>query len=274
MKALHKAQHEQLQEIVDKLIQARKEQSFSIEEMAMKTLIRPALLQALEEGRFEDLPEPIFVQGFILRYGDALGLNGSSLAEQFIQISDPPELKEVTPEVEPKTNIYIPIFFPYIVLVVFASIVLFYILNSSKKVETISQSTNSKQISKVQKKPQQPVPSPSVSIPITQASPTPSVTPSTTPSATPSPTPKQVKVTLELQGKSWLRVIADGKKVFQGTLNKGARKTWTAKKSLRIRSGNAGAVLFSTNKQKAKVLGKEGAVKDLELIPESEGVRE
>ncbi len=274
MKALHKAQHEQLQEIVDKLIQARKEQSFSIEEMAMKTLIRPALLQALEEGRFEDLPEPIFVQGFILRYGDALGLNGSSLAEQFIQISDPPELKEVTPEVEPKTNIYIPIFLPYIVLVVFASIVLFYILNSSKKVETISQSANSKQISKVQQKPPQPVPSPSVSIPITQASPTPSVTPSTTPSATPSPAPKQVEVTLELQGTSWLRVIADGKQVFQGTLNKGARKTWTAKKSLLIRSGNAGAVLLSTNKQKAKVLGKEGAIKQLELTPESEGVRE
>ncbi len=278
MKALHKAQHEQLQEIVDNLIQARKEQSFTIEEMSMKTLIRPALLQALEEGRFEDLPEPIFVQGFILRYGDALGLNGSSLAEQFIKISDPPELKEVTPEVEPKTNIYIPIFLPYLVLVVFASLVLFYILNSSRKVETISQSSNSKQITKVQTKPPQPVTSPSVSIPITQASPTPSATPSTTPSATLSPTPsvtaspasKQVEVTLKLQGKSWLRVVADGKQVFQGILDKGAQKTWTAEKRLLIRSGNAGAVLISTNKQKAKVLGGEGAIKQVVLTPESE----
>ncbi|MDJ0675153.1 MAG: DUF4115 domain-containing protein [Calothrix sp. MO_167.B42] len=274
MKALHKAQHEQLQEIVDNLIQARKEQSFSIEEMAMKTLIRPALLQALEEGRFEDLPEPIFVQGFILRYADALGLNGSSLAEQFIKISDPPELKEVTPEVEPKTNIYIPIFLPYLVLVVFASLVLFYILNSGRKVETISQDANFQQTTKAETKPPQSVTSPSVSIPITQASPTPSTTQSPTPSATPSPTPspasKQVEVTVELQGKSWLRVVADGKQVFQGILDKGAQKTWTAEKRLLIRSGNAGAVLISTNKQKAKVLGGEGAIKQVVLTPESE----
>ncbi|MDJ0795332.1 MAG: DUF4115 domain-containing protein [Calothrix sp. MO_167.B12] len=298
MKVLHEAQHEQLKEIVDSLIQARKEQSLSMEEIAMKTLIRPALLQALEEGRFEDLPEPIFVQGFILRYGDALGLDGSSLAEKFIAISNPPESEEVAPEVEQKTDIYIPIFVPYLVLVVFASLILFYILNTSRKVETVSQSTSSQQTSKVKTKAPKPVTSPSVSTPsvtpsptpiatasptpsvtpsptpIATASPTPSVTPSPTPSVTPSSAPKQLEVKLELQGESWVRVTVDGKKVFEGILKKGEEKTWKANKSLRIRSGNAGAVLISTNKQEAKALGKEGAVEEVVLTPESEGVRE
>ena len=282
MKVLHEAQHEQLKEIVDSLIQARKEQSLSMEEIAMKTLIRPALLQALEEGRFEDLPEPIFVQGFILRYGDALGLNGSSLAEQFIAISNPPESEEVAPEVEQKTDIYIPIFVPYLVLVVFASLILFYILNTSRKVETVSQSRNSQQTSKVNTKAPKPVTSPSVPTPIATASPTPiataSPTPiataSPTPSAAPSPAPKQLEVTLELQGESWVRVTVDGKKEFEGILKKGEEKTWTANKSLRIRSGNAGAVLISTNKQEAKALGREGAVEEVVLTPESEGVGE
>ncbi len=274
MKVLHEAQHEQLKEIVDSLIQARKEQSLSMEEIAMKTLIRPALLQALEEGRFEDLPEPIFVQGFILRYGDALGLNGSSLAEQFIAISNPPESEEVAPEVEQKTDIYIPIFVPYLVLVVFASLILFYILNTSRKVETVSQSRNSQQTSKVNTKAPKPVTSPSVPTPIATASPTPIATASPTPSAAPSPAPKQLEVTLELQGESWVRVTVDGKKEFEGILKKGEEKTWTANKSLRIRSGNAGAVLISTNKQEAKALGREGAVEEVVLTPESEGVGE
>jgi cytoskeletal protein RodZ len=261
VKLLYEAQQEQLKEIVGHLVQTRKEKSLSIEEMAMKTLIRPALLQALEEGRFEDLPEPIFVQGFILRYGDALGLNGSSLAGQFIKISDPPELKEITPEVEQKTNIYIPIFLPYIVLVAFASLVLFYILNSSRKAETIghstNQSSNSKQVNQVKANPAKKPPT-------SAAKPTPK------PVASPKPTaPKQLEASLEFEGESWVRVVADGQKVFEGTLDKGAKKTWTAKKRLFIRSGNAGVVLLSTNKQKAKILGEQGEIQEVVLTNES-----
>ena len=88
MRLLSDGKKEQLKEIVNSLVKARQEQSLTIEEIAMKTLIRPALLQALEEGQFEELPELIFVRGFIILYGDALGLNGNSLAEEFMEISE------------------------------------------------------------------------------------------------------------------------------------------------------------------------------------------
>jgi hypothetical protein len=75
-------------------------------------------------------------------------------------------------------------------------------------------------------------------------------------------------VTVELQGESWVRVKADGKTMFVGTLNKGERKTWTANKKLTIRSGNAGAVLVSANKSEQKPLGDLGRAKTVTFTPE------
>ena len=65
MKLLSDSKKEQLKEIVNSLVETRQEKYLTIEEIAMKTLIRPALLQAPEEGRFEELPELIFARGFI-----------------------------------------------------------------------------------------------------------------------------------------------------------------------------------------------------------------
>ena len=269
MKLVDNTQQQQLRQIVNNLVKARKEKSLSIEEMAMKTLIRPALLQALEEGRFEDLPEPIFVQGFILRYGDALGLNGSSLAEQFIQISEPPKPKDEIPQKEKKTNIYIPIFFPYVVLLASVGAVLLYMHSISKTYNSVSKKTNSNtdtqqinlgELAVLNNTSIQEETSASVSKPA----------PSLTPSAKPSSNPQQVQANVKLQGESWLRVIVDDKKVFEGTLEQGTQRTWTGKKRILIRSGNAGAVLFSSNRQKEKILGKQGEIKDFVVTDERE----
>ena len=65
MKLLSDSKKEQLKEIVNSLVETRQEKYLTIEEIAMKTLIRAALLQALKKVRFEELPELIFVRGFI-----------------------------------------------------------------------------------------------------------------------------------------------------------------------------------------------------------------
>ena len=153
MRPLSDGKKEQLKEIVNSLVKARQEQSLTIEEIAVKTLIRPALLQALEEGQFEELPELIFVRGFIILYGDALGLNGNSLAEQFMEISEQSQIKQERPQVKKKMDIYIPIFLPYVVLVSFASLVLFYILDLSKKTVKISHDYSNNQVNQNTQKP-------------------------------------------------------------------------------------------------------------------------
>lgn len=83
MNHLNSTQVEQLKEIGAHLRQYREEQSISTEEVAAKTFIPLRLLKALEEGQLDQLPEPIFVQGFIRRYADAIDLDGAALSKTF-----------------------------------------------------------------------------------------------------------------------------------------------------------------------------------------------
>lgn len=83
MNNLDTAQLEQLKAIGTYLGQIRQQQARSLEDIAAKTYIPLRLLRAIEAGQEKILPEPVFVQGFIRRYADALGLDGIDLSQQF-----------------------------------------------------------------------------------------------------------------------------------------------------------------------------------------------
>lgn len=83
------SQQHQLAQIGAFLRENREKQSKSLEDIAIRTYIRPQLLNGIETGNPDILPEPIFVQGFIRRYAEALGLKGSELAQQFTVDSIP-----------------------------------------------------------------------------------------------------------------------------------------------------------------------------------------
>ncbi len=82
-------QQSQLAQIGAFLRDHREKQAKSLEDIAICTYIRPQLLNGLETGNPDVLPEPIFVQGFIRRYAEAMGLNGLELAQQFTVDSIP-----------------------------------------------------------------------------------------------------------------------------------------------------------------------------------------
>ncbi|MBD2343297.1 RodZ domain-containing protein [Anabaena subtropica] len=290
MNLLNEAQEQQLQEISKHLRQVRQEKDIRIEEVAAKTNIRLYFLESLDAGKFAELPEPVYIQGFIRRYADVLGLDGQTLAKTFT-VNVEPLTHEFqannTEHIKKRPNIRIPLFVPYILLLGVAAIALIYVLNP----KLITESLVNKQDS-VATNPRQSNPSPITVVPPTEkpdsivtesqdltSSP---VVPSPTtaaltdiPTATPSPTPSaenndnsSVAVTLELQGNSWLQVKADGKTEFVGELTKGERRTWTAKQELTVRSGNAGAVLISVNEKPAQLLGNSGDVKEVTYTPE------
>ncbi|WP_017317465.1 RodZ domain-containing protein [Mastigocladopsis repens] len=286
MKLLNKAQEEQLMEIVAHLRQVREEKSVRLEEIAAYTRIRLAFLHALEEGRFEELPEPVYVQGFIRHYGDAIGLDGTALAQTVANICSTHQesaLDKDKQDLDKKPTIHVPLVVPYLVLLAGASLGLFYLLNPQRSVESSDQKKSSPLALEQQTAPAPkvsssvasptPTTSPSVestSLPATV--PTPEVTPAaTSPTPTASPTTETVpfELTLELQDQSWLRVKVDGKTEFEGILNKGEKKSWTAQKELTIRSGNAGAVLVSTNNKEPTPLGDLGRVKEVTFTPET-----
>ncbi len=187
------------------------------------------------------------MQGFIRRYADALGLDGVTLAKTF-PIRFSAVESDIPIEYLPKPRSRpIPLYISGIILLVAAIGGLFYLLNRPRIIEPVVQKNLPSQ---PQKTIASPVPSsPAASIP-TIAKPKASQ-------------PIPIQVTVNLQEESWLRVIADGETRFEGILTKGKKQTWTAKKQLTVRAGNAGGVLVSFNREKPKLLGPLGNVKEV-----------
>lgn len=145
MTPLNEAQLEQLKEISTHLRQVRQQKSIRIEEISEKTMIRLGVLEALEHERFEELPEPIFLQGFIRRYGDALGLDGNALSHMLIINVVRKDSKNTHKNLDKKRNTYIPLVVTYILLLVSASAGLLHTLNPRLTAESVTPEDNNQQ---------------------------------------------------------------------------------------------------------------------------------
>lgn len=243
MNQLNPAQLEQLKEIGAYLRQLRQEQSISTEEVAAKTFIPSRLLQALEEGQSERLPEPVFIQGFIRRYGDAINLDGSALAKSF-PITFLPVKSDTFQELpdlnaKPKTIKSINPYVLYSIIGVVAASGLLYV-GSRLPTTKYSKHANSSLM----------------------------VQPQTIPNPKASQAGSPLQVTLSITDRSWLDVNVDGKTLFKGVVEKDAKQTWQAKQQLTLKAGNMGAVLVSVNQQKAKVFRDFGKGHEVTLTPD------
>jgi cytoskeleton protein RodZ len=81
----------------EELAQRRTEKGVSLEEMARVTKIRKPVLEALEAGRFEELPPEVFAVGFLKIYAAQVGLNPVQLVAQYRRLThefEPDELQE------------------------------------------------------------------------------------------------------------------------------------------------------------------------------------
>jgi cytoskeleton protein RodZ len=102
---LDTVQQEQLRAIGTYLSQVRQEQERSLEDIAAKTYIPLRLLKAIEAGQEKPLPEPVFIQGFIRRYADALGLDGIDLSQKFpVHVTPLPMVTAVAPSRESRLS--------------------------------------------------------------------------------------------------------------------------------------------------------------------------
>jgi len=283
--SLDSEQLEQLKAIGTFLGEVREEEGRTLEDIATKTYIPLRLLKAIEAGQEQILPEPVFVQGFIRRYGDALGLDGSELSKRFPVTAVPmisaftahQESKTSLPDPEPgnayvpsATNVWQPAELPSsrppylliggIALVALAGLVFGVIAPRLKPSAPIAKAPAS-QPQPVKPSVVAPVSSPAASVPEETplaASPTPSVTAIASPTNADSP----VSIDVNLSDRSWVQVVVDGTVKYEGILEKGAQESWSGKESIVISSGNAGAVSVAFNKGAAKTMGKLGAIEE------------
>ncbi len=96
-----------LRQVGQELRQAREALSVSLTQLHRQTLIPLSHLRALEMGHIEELPEDVYLRGFICRLGNALGLNGTAMAAS---IPTPDPLQHLIPswsKAELDSNFYL-----------------------------------------------------------------------------------------------------------------------------------------------------------------------
>ncbi len=69
--------------IADELRRTRVAHDLSIEDVAATLRIRVDFIKAMEEDRFDDLPGPAYISGFLRTYANHLGLDGDQLVAWF-----------------------------------------------------------------------------------------------------------------------------------------------------------------------------------------------
>jgi cytoskeletal protein RodZ len=247
---------EKLSEIGSKLKQVRQANAISLEQVAAKTMINARLLSAIEEGHLDQLPEPVYTQGFIRRFADALGLNGAEVAQTYpaTAIADKPKdqaaqkLKLQTGQLRP-----VHLYLLYVVVIVLA-------------VSGLSRLVNPPLPNVGSTVPIAPLPKPSA---VAQPSlkPQNSVGQVPLPLSSPLKPVQPVKLDISITQPAWLSVVADGKEVYEGILPSGSRKTWTAQKQIVLRTGNAGGVKVGFNGGAAKPMGQSGAIAEAIFKP-------
>lgn len=238
-----------LTELGDRLYQARQSQMLSLDEVAARTLIAPKVLGAIETGNLVELPELVYVRGFIRRFADALGLDGTEFASQFpISKLDRPQPSNwrASPAAQLRP---LHLYMLYVGLVVFSISSLSHSMSPSRS-DTPSPSAGSNTVEAKSK----------------------SATPQNNAAAKPQakmvsaqtapPKSQKVQVEITVTEASWISVTSDGKVAFEGMLSEG-KHTWEAKEQLTISAGNAGGILITHNGSQAQKMGELGAVEEV-----------
>ena len=124
-----------------------------------------------------------------------------------------------------------------------------------------------------------PVSSPTAVAPVTSGN-TPVATPAPLPTLVPIPTVtpplgvSEIRLQLVLTGVSWVQVITDSQPAlaFQGTIQSGNTRFFTAQQRIQLRVGNAGGVKVFLNGRDEPSLGGVGDVVDREWLLKPEGI--
>lgn len=254
-KKLHSQQEqvEILQELGSRLRQSRNAQDLPIEEVAARTKIQARLLNAIEEGRLEQLPEPVYIKGFIKQFAEALGMNGAEFANTFPTGSGLPLLRRPSWNHVPAAQLRpIHLYGLYVLLVIAAVNGLSFLVRRSALPVAYRSDypQQSQQLPAANMFPMSNVPHKSGSSKVKEVSQS-------------GQNSKSVQVGVTLKAQSWMRVVVDGKLVFEGTLPEGTQRTWAADEKVSVLAGNAGGVLVEFNNKSAQPMGDPGVAQEV-----------
>ncbi|MEM8640538.1 MAG: RodZ domain-containing protein [Cyanobacteria bacterium P01_G01_bin.54] len=254
-------QGKKLKELGDYLREVRIHRGLTVTTVAHHTRIQERLIRAIESADVEELPEPIYIQALIHRMGDAVGVEGKTLAAAF---PTQPNLRAIKPSWKPVKKPWMRPFHLYLVYVT----VMIAVVSGLSFLMQVPRSQFAKSDTQPTAEPPTPVADePTSGLAVQEAI--------ATPEPQPPVAPDQVTVTMKLEEDSWVKITTDGAVAFEGILAKGEERTWQADDEITIRAGNAGAVVVKTNNApEAKPLGDPGSVQTVTYQPPAEQTRQ
>jgi cytoskeletal protein RodZ len=246
--SIEQQQIEKLTEMGGQLLATRQEKGLSLDDMVVLTKIPRRLLLAIEEGNLNNLPEPIYIQGLVRQFADALDFNGVEFASAFPVGSNRVSLKPAWKNAQVGHLRPLHLYLLYVGLIVCSVSGLSNLLNNA----TLQANNNQTkprvdgQFGKSKTKQAPEYQSVGQTLSTTQDG-------------------KEVQINVTLTKKSWIRVVADGKTVFENELPEGTQRTWKAQSQLAVKAGNAGGVMVSVNRQEPKPMGNPDEVKEVKI---------
>lgn len=248
-----------LAEIGAELRQYREQQSISLDKVAVVTMIRRNLLQAIEEGQLDQLPEPVYTQGLIKRYAEAMGLDGTQFAG-FFPIKPPPRSSaklswQNWPQLRP-----IHLYFFYTFLIICSVNGLSQLMGSSG---TAKNSAGTEELALDRQEQARLVAEASIASKNQKADSYAAVEAARTGQSLDKSSNKPVMVSVTFKADSWIQVEVDDKIEFEGILPIGTVRTWQADRKLVVIAGNAGGVMIAVNNGQSEQLGELGVPKEV-----------
>jgi cytoskeletal protein RodZ len=226
-------QEAKLRELGVYLQQQRQSRDLTIDAVSEKTRIRSGLILALEAGHLDELPEPIYLQGFIKRYAEFLGLDGNavtiapSTTSKLSQTGSGAPIRFHAPAHQQSVGLS-----PNVLMGV-GSIALLLGMVAGFQVWSKGQQKADLVITST------PTPIPTVIAPV----------------------PQSLKFYLEATAETWLEVTIDGTVVLSETVAPGFRKTWTVKDKVGLYVARSEAVKIGLDGRTPQVFG-EGLEKE------------
>jgi cytoskeleton protein RodZ len=281
-----------LDQIGQKLKAAREGQGLSLSQIYERTKIPTNHLQSIDEGWADDLPEPVYVAGFIKRYADCVGLNGQSLSDEYRRGSSngsghngdsgwgskliPQPMLTAQPytgrggmDVRPPNVFKQALFYSVLIVVVLGCFSFLFAWQSNYQLNLQSDPAN--QLLKRDYRGALSGAQPQPQVTTTQA-PTEGQAPGAQSAAGDNPAPPDSEASIALNASKhvWLNVtaVSSGQSLYEGYMESGERKDFKDPQGIRVRAGN-GASVSVEYQGKSETLGAAGKVAEKAFMSKS-----
>jgi len=252
----------------------RESKGITLRDIFSATRITTINLEAIEAGRYQALPEPVYTRTFIREYARFLDIDSGPLLRKYENYLDslhastaqlPRRQQELSPTGEKKKLILSAVL---IILLILLIAVLLLFESSDRRDLTSSRPPNPPPTDTGKGAVPPPIPTAAPALPTSAPAAPPPAKTTPVPAAPvqlPAPPGPAVNLQIAATERTWVRLTADRERPEQLIMEKGDKMERKARESFLLDVGNAGGVLVWFQGQPLPPLGRRGEVKHLKL---------